>query len=298
MSRTAPHAGSRSGSIRMRELARIVVGAGTAITWLVACGAEREIDPRPLVAVSVAPQAFVVERLAGDRVRVEILVPAGANPSTYEPSIRQLRALGEAQLYVAVGHPAFLFESTWLGPMLAEMPDVEVVKTASPEALAGEDPHVWVAPSQIDALAVVLAAELARLLPDAQDEIARNLAALRAEIAAIDALLRERIAASGGRRFVVLHPAWGHLAADYGLEQLAIEDEHKSPDARELGELIATIRAAGVKVVFVQPQFDPTAARLVAAEVGAEVVVLDATAREWDVNMRSVAVALSQGLVP
>jgi zinc transport system substrate-binding protein len=266
--------------------------------WLLACGPEREIDPRPLVAVSVAPQAFVVERLAGERVRIEIIVPAGANPSTYEPSIRQLRALSEARLYVAVGHPAFLFETTWLAPMLAESNNVRVVKAASPDALAGGDPHVWVAPSQVDALAVLVAEELTLLLPDAKDAIAGNLAALSKEIAEVDALFRERIAASGGRRFVVLHPAWGHLAADYGLEQLAIEDEHKSPDAHELGELIETIRAAGTKVVFVQPQFDPTAAELVAAEIGAEVVVLDSTAREWDVNMRNVAVALAGGLVP
>lgn len=268
------------------------------MVWLAACGAEREADPRPLVAVSVAPQAFVVERLAGDRVRIEILVPAGANPSTYEPSIRQLRALADARLYVAVGHPAFLFETTWLAPMLKETNGVHVVRAASPDALRTEDPHVWVSPAAVDALAVALADELAQLLPDAQDEIAANLATLRAEIAAIDARLRERFAASGGRRFVVLHPAWGHLAADYGLEQIAIEDEHKSPDARELGLLIAAARDAGVKVVFVQPQFDPTAAELVASEIGATIVVLDPLARDWPGNMQQVADALARGLVP
>jgi len=298
MPRSARPPGSRPVLRRPRDHARAAVGAGLAIAWLAGCGAERETDPRPLVAVSVAPQAFVVERLAGDRVRVEIMVPAGANPSTYEPSIRQLRALSDARLYVAVGHPAFLFETTWLAPMLKETDGVHVVKAASPDALRSEDPHVWVSPAQVDALAVALADELTRMLPDARDEIAHNLATLRAEIAAIDALFRARIAAAGGRRFVVLHPAWGHLAADYGLEQLAIEDEHKSPDARELGELIATARAAGVQIVFVQPQFDPTAARLVASEIGATIVVLDPLARDWPGNMRTVADALAKGLVP
>jgi zinc transport system substrate-binding protein len=283
---------------RVPDRAWIGLGATAALfAGLAGCGDREAADPRPLVAVSVAPQAFVVDRLAETRVRVEIMVPPGASPVTYEPTIRQLRALAEARLYVAVGHPAFPFESAWLEPLLSSRPELPVIETAAPEdATADEDPHVWVTPAEIDDLAERLAPALAEMLPDARAGIAANLAALRADIARVDARLRERLAHARGRRFLVLHPAWGHLAEAYGLEQVAIERGHKSPDAHAVAELIETTRAAGARVVFVQPQFDTTAARLIAQEIGARVVPLDPLARDWQTNMLHVADALAEGL--
>jgi zinc transport system substrate-binding protein len=288
MSRSALAARVRRAPERTR------VGAGAAALLAViasgsgGCGPEAPADPRPLVAVSVPPQAWVVEQLAGDRVRIEVMVPPGASPITHEPTIRQLRRLESARLYVAVGHPAFPFESAWLGPLLDESPELPVLRMADGEAAEGvadleqDDPHVWVTPRQIRSLAVRLAAALVPLLPDAERALSDRLAAVIAETEAVDALLRAKLTGRAERRFLVLHAAWGHLAAAYGLEQVPIERGHKAAD--------------GARVLFVQPQFDATAARLVAREIGARVVVLDPLARDWAANMRAVADALAEGL--
>lgn len=302
MTRSAPAARVRRAPERTR------LGAGAAALLAVVayggagCGPGAPADPRPLVAVSVPPQAWVLERLAGDRVQIEIMVPPGASPVTHEPTIRQLRRLESARLYVAVGHPAFPFESAWLGPLLDESPDLPVLRMADDDGHADgadpehEDPHVWVTPRQVRSLAVRLVAALAPLLPDAEQALSERLAAVIAEIDAVDALLRARLSGRAERRFLVLHAAWGHLADEYGLEQVPIERGHKAPDAHAVGELIASARAAGARVLFVQPQFDASAARLVAREIGARVVVLDPLARDWATNMRSVADALAEGL--
>jgi len=291
--RSVPVAAPRYGPSCRRPIG---LGTAAAILLLGGCGAEPAADTRPLVAVSVPPQAFVVERLAGDRVRIHVMVPPGANPTAYEPTLRAVRALEEARLYVAVGHPAFPFEAAWLDPLLASRPDLALIETAADDDPDDADPHVWVTPDHVDALAVRLAAALEPLLADGRDAVQQRLAALRDEIAAVDATLREEIGAAKGRRFMVLHPAWGHLAAAYGLEQIAIEHEHKAPDPRVVAELIERGRREGTPVVFVQPQFDRTAAALVAGESGARVVVLDPLARDWADNMRRVAGALAAGL--
>ena len=83
--------------------------------------------PPIVVTVSVPPQAYLVERIGRDRVEVHVLVPPGASPATYEPSPHQLVALGKSRLYVAVGHPDFVFEQRHLGSLLEAGPGMSVV---------------------------------------------------------------------------------------------------------------------------------------------------------------------------
>ena len=69
---------------------------------------------QPLVFVSIPPQKYLVEELAGDLVRVEVLLPPGASPATYEPTPRQLANLDRAAVYFQIGSP---FE----GPLLKKL---------------------------------------------------------------------------------------------------------------------------------------------------------------------------------
>lgn len=274
---------------------RPLVGLAAAVAALAAACAQEE-DPRPRVIVSVAPQAYVVDRLAGDRVRVEVMIPPGASPHTYEPSVARMTALQEAALYVKVGHPNFPFERAWLDRILAATPDLVVVDGSRNVAERTGDPHVWLAPRHVKFLAVEVEAALEPVLPDAVETLRANLAAFRTEIDALDREIRALLAGRRGRAFLVFHPAWGHFADAYGLEQVAIEHEHKEPDARQLAALIERARHEDVQVIFVQPQFDRSGAEMIAREVGARVETLDPLAYDWPANLRRAAPALAEAL--
>ncbi len=263
---------------------------------LAACDAGTS-HPVPQVVVSVPPQAWFVERLAGDAVEIAVLLPPGASPAHHEPSMRELEALARAQLYVRVGHPGFPLEGAWLDARLAERPDLKVVSAAEELPDDDQDPHTWVSPRHARALAEGVARDLSQLLPERVDAIAANLVQLLAEIDRVDAELREKLADKRGGSFLVFHPAWGHLAREYGLVQVAIEREGKNPDPASLARLIREARDAGVRVVFAQPQFDPSGAQLVADEIGARVEMLDPLAYDWPANLRHVGESLANAVV-
>jgi zinc transport system substrate-binding protein len=272
--------------------------AWLALACAVACSApEGSAADRPIVAVSVPPQAWFVERLAGELVQVEVMLPPGANPSTHNPSMAQLKAATRARLYVKVGHPAWPFEQTWLARLLAEGPELTVVDGARGPACGGEDPHIWLSPACMRTLGDDLAAALAELLPEHRERIVLALDALHRELDELDAELRRTLAGVQGRTLLVQHPSWGSFARDYGLVQLSIESERKEPSAAELAEVLATARSRGVRHVFVQPQFAPLAAETVAAELGAQLEVLDPLSRDWATNLRSAARVFAERLV-
>jgi zinc transport system substrate-binding protein len=264
------------------------------------------------VAVSVPPQAYFVERIGGPHVEVEVMVPPGYSHVDPPLTARQIVALSRARVYVKVGHPAFEFERLRLAPLLADLPNVQVVDMSrgmrvildgehgdeSPEehGHAGGDPHVWVAPETVAVAAGNIAAALQRIDPVHAAEYQSNLRRFEADVAALDREIRARLGRERGSSFMVYHPTWGYFAREYGLRQVAIEAEGKEPSAARLIQLIETARREDVRVVFVQSGFSRKSAQVIADAVGGRVVVADPQERDWLGNLRRVSRDLQQAL--
>lgn len=262
-------------------------------------------DHRLRVVTTVPPQAWLVKRLGGDRVEVDVLLPPGASEHTYEPTPQQVARLADARLVVEVGHPALLFERRLLDAMLARRPRPLVVEMthglvlpdAPPAAphTHGSDPHVWLSPKMMRSAAVAVAAALERLDPAGGPLYRANLHATLADMDRLDTELARALGKLPSRRFLVYHPAWGWFARDYGLEQVAIERDGKEPSPRRLVELVEEERRAGTRAVFVQRGEYDRPAQAIAGELGARVVALEPLAEDWPNNLRHVAAALREG---
>jgi len=255
-----------------------------------ACGEAPPGEVRSLVVVSVAPQAWAVDRLAGSLVDTEVMIPPGASPATYEPTLGQMQALGHGGLYLRLGHPRFPFEEAWLDRVLGASESLRVVTVLDGAALHAENPHAWVVPRHMRTMAERTADALAELLPGAERAgLDRWRRALLDEIEATHRAVEGILADARGRTVVAFHPAWEPLAREYGFELLAIERDGKEPDARGLARLIRRIGTLGPPVIFTQPQFDDASVRVVAEAVGARVEHADPLARAWTENLLDVA---------
>ena len=270
--------------------------AGLAFAAGACQGADTKRSGKPLVAVTIPPQAYLVERLADEWVDVQITMPPGTNPHTYEPTIEQARTMGDAAIYVEVGHPKVPFERGWVERLLDENENVELVDCSQGVTVDGEDPHLWTSPAAVRTMVPRIAAALADLLPTHATEIEQRKNALLADIEKVDSEARASFANVTKRRFYVFHPGWGYFARDYGLEQVAIEEEGKEPDPARLARLMERAKQDGVKVIFVAPQFSKRSAELVANEIGARLVMLDSLALDWPATMRTAAREISEAL--
>lgn len=278
---------SVAGAARVRS---VVAGA----LLLAACAGDgapggAEPDDRPTVLVSVPPQAWLAERVAGDLVDLRVMVPPGASPHSYEPTMSQMRQVHRAAVYGALGHPAFSFERAWLPDIREVARSMEVVDTGAGCNAGGEDPHIWLDPDCALRMTDSLEAALARLLPAEEQAISEGAASARERIRQVGTEARELLAPHRGRSFMVFHPAWGHFARSFGLRQVAIEAEGKAPSPAELQRLVRRVSEEGIGTVFVQPQFSREAAEIVAAEANARVILLDPLRRDWDEGILETA---------
>jgi len=255
---------------------------------------------RETLFVSILPQKFIVEKIAGSRFQVVALVGPGQSPATFDPGSRQMARLAQARALLPIGLP---FESVWLPKIRAEMPGLAILEDCIPPADSRErarkdslDPHFWTSPIEASAMALRVRDALERIEPAQAEAFRKRADALVRELEALDREIASLLETSRGSRFMVFHPAWGHFAERYGLTQRAIERNGKPPGPRSLAEDIRWARALDIGSIFVQKQFGRDSARAVAAALGAELVVLDPLAEDYIENLRASARAIAEAL--
>jgi zinc transport system substrate-binding protein len=276
----------------------------------------------PTVTVSILPQAYFVERIAGDAVNVNVMVGPGENAHTYEPTPEQMKALESSAIFFSIGID---YEGSWL-PRFEEInPEMLIIDSGSgidrismttdhqhedeeehdaeeeadhEEEEGRLDPHVWLSTVNGKIIAENIQAALSDLLPEKADQFESNTESLLKDIEDLDAQVRATLDGAEQRTFMVFHPAWGYFAHDYGLEQIAVQVGGQDPSASEVASLVDTAREHDIKVVFVQSGFSTTDAEAIAQEIGGEVVTVNPLAEDWLANLQVVAEAFAAALQP
>ena len=264
---------------------------------LVGCGGQQP-STEPALYVSIPPLRTLVTEIVGDDFEVKVLVPAGASPETFEPTPRQFIELNRAELIFQVG--LLDFEQTLLDKLQAQERIVNLSEGV--DLLAGHcahshaahhsacdceaghhptaththgiDPHIWTSPKALRQMASNAWEAIARAYPDSV-KYTENYALLQQKISELDRRTAEKIAQRALPYFLIYHPALSYYARDYGVEQVAIEDQGKEPSARRLSELIHQARKAGIRAIFYQSQYPASAVEIIASDIGAQCVQID-----------------------
>lgn len=234
--------------------------------------------------VSILPLRNIVEEIVGDDFEIEVLVPPGASPETFEPTPRQFVGLNRAQLVFNVG--LIDFETTLLGKVEDQAKVVDLSRGIDLIAGAcshgshghahahGVDPHVWTSPKALQKMAANAYEAIRKAYPDSvKYEAGYN--RLQEKLQALDTRTAEKIAQSGVEYFIVYHPALTYYARDYGLRQVAIEADGKEPSAKQLTAIIRQAREDGVRRIFYQNQFPASTVEIIARDIDAEYVEID-----------------------
>lgn len=254
---------------------------------------------QPTVAVTIAPTASLVRQISSGQVQTLTLLPKGNAPEMYEPTTHDLVGLSSADAYLYVGELGF--ELAWLERISELFPKVRLVSLGESCAHPGEvehepahrhDPHYWTSIRGIRLMAQSTFEALKQLYPE-QDSLYRaGYAVLEKEINNLKEEVDSLVKYSSSRGFVIYHPALTDFAEEFGLEQLAIEQQGKDPTPAQLQTLIERARALRVKIVFIQQEFDQKLARSIAQELGATVVMINPLGEDWRSELRTVANAL------
>lgn len=247
------------------------------------------------VVVTILPLADFVENVGGNKVKVTVMVPPGANPHTYEPTPDQLRELTRAKIYVKVGS-GMDFELTWMSKFIEINRNMLICDSSRGIQLIRKDPHIWLSPLNAKIQVENIYEALVKVDPVNRKYYSCNKENYIRKLNELDTGIRKELLKIKKREFMVFHPAWGYFAREYNLKQIAVEKEGKEPAARDLVKLIKQARKIGIKTIFVSPQFSTKGAKVIAREIGGKLVFIDPLARDYIENMHRVLSELIQAL--
>ena len=270
------------------------------------------------MVVTIQPQLEFAEKVSGDKVTVNVMVPAGASPHTYEPLPSQITNLANADIYAQVGS-GIEFEIAWMDKLESTNNKMLVVNCSDGiELLASDgneeehateheedneghhhgamDPHIWTSPANAIIMAENIKKGLQAVDQANSDYYEDNFQAYKQQLSALDSDIRNSLKTVDNKAFMTYHPAYGYFAHEYGLEMIAIQEEGKEPSAAALAELIETAKKNDIKAIFISPQFNPESAQTIASEIGCQTIEVDVLATDYLENMRYFANELLNSL--
>lgn len=264
-------------------------------------------EPQDLinVYVSILPQKYLVERVGGKRVKVNVMVKPGLNPETYEPTPKQMAGLSDADFYFSMAVP---FESVWIKRIASLNPDIRIIDCCGDLEIHDpvshvhgfhtgltKDAHVWTSPKNAIVLAEIIKSALSEFDPEYEEYFENNYQVLTSELNELDEDIRTKLVSLNNRYLLVAHPSWGHYAEAYGLIQISIEQHGTEIKAKQLSMLIELSLREKIQTVYVQRQFNTASARILAREINAGIVELDPLAEDYINNLRDVTQAIIAG---
>jgi len=277
---------------------------------LTACAtpAAKDEPEKLTISVSILPQQWFVDQIGGDLVRTQAMVGSGDDPHTYEPSPQQMTNLADSDLYFTIGVE---FESIWLPRFEYANPDMKVVDAATgikriPAADEHEpadgvgsefDPHIWFSPLRMKQMVQTMAEAMQAADPLNADHYQSNLEALLKKIDAVDAQVKQQIEGSKRDHFMVVHPAWGYVAEDYGLTMLAVEIGGNEPAPETLSQIIELAEQYGINTLVIEKGSNARLATSITEQAGIQYVVeWDPMAYDWPTSMEMIAETLHRAL--
>ena len=254
-------------------------------------------DTRPVLLVTVPPVQEIVSAVAGDRFRVETIVPEGVSPHTYEPGPSDLAVFGGAVLWFSLGE-GFLPLEEQISGALPDVPAAAAGSGISAVAEAGSDegetdPHIWMSAVNGMQMTQTVRDVLSERFPEYADQFSANADAYLMRLADADAALRTAAERMNPPVFLATHGSFGYLARDYEITQLVIAEGEKEPGAKALARLADSAKAANVHIIITEPLSGTRAADVLAEEIGVVPQKIDPLSPQYLQTLGKVAEVLS-----
>ena len=260
------------------------------ILVVVSCG-RKEIEPagdRINVTVSIIPYRNFVELIGGDKVEVNVLIPAGASPHTFEPTAMQLKQISGSDIYFRTGGN-FHFEEEMLGEISADLKKTRILDSSDGIELIDNNPHVWLSPDNIGIIVRNIKDGLIAASPNDSLYFSNNYKQFTVRLDSIDVSISKQFEKFEQRTFLVYHGAWKYFADHYGLEELAIEREGKEPGINQIRDLVETAKNLQLKYIYINPRQNPEPAMMLAGEINADIDTLETLPSDCLNNLEKTA---------
>lgn len=251
-------------------------------------------QPTLKAVASLFPLQDFAKAVGGERVQVDILLPPGAEPHSWEPRPSDLAKIYRADFFLYIGRAM----EPWADDLLkasqgARLKVVEAIRglplLEAKDSQEGSphghdhrqaekmDPHVWLEFSFNMKIVDLIAVAFSEKDPGGAPQYRGNAEAYKSKLDALDKKYRATLSRCHHRQIILGgHSAFAYMAKRYDLKQIALYgiSPNAEPTPKKLREVIHAAKKNGVKYIFFEELVNPKLAHVLAKEAGIQTLVL------------------------
>ena len=228
------------------------------------------------------------QNIGKEMVDVTLLVPMGADPHDWEPTIRDTERLQRSDVIIVNGigyeHWIGSLELTGIAGILVDTSNgISTLDSAKhdeekhdEEKHGALDPHIWLNPVYAQLQVKNIANALSNSDPMNKNHYQSNAEIYNQELNLLDAKIRTEL--SGCKTdFITFHDAFSYFSEEYGLTQHTIifsTDSHGEVTLKTLENIISLARELNIKIIFAEESASTKTSQVIADEIGGKVLVL------------------------
>lgn len=237
-------------------------------------------NTEPSVAATIFPVYDIARNIAGDAVKVTLILPPGTDAHSFEPSPSLLKELNGARAVYAIGYQIDDWSTVLTKDVGATtvLVDKNITLRESTDVEDGPyDPHYWLAIPNAKIIAQTIANDLAVRFPEHAQIFSDNLTAYEQSLDAADAEIRLTLKDIPNKNIVTFHDAWYYFASEYGLTVAGTFEPTagREPTPQYLAELVSKITEAKVKTLYYEPQMSISGFETFAKDYNVQLKILD-----------------------
>lgn len=244
------------------------------IISLISCSDKTEENSDLTVAVTLAPYEYLINKIAGDNIKIITSLPPKATPHHFEPTAKLIENISKADYYFRVG-ANLQFEEIWVNKLTGMNKLLKVIDLSRNLQDIDGDPHYWLSPKNLEIISTAIHTELLKIIPELKAELNKNLMAFQDSLKLVSGEIKKSLETIPNKKLLVYHGSWSYFVRDFGFKQLTIEQGSKEPTPSDLERILNEVNKSKIPVVFIDPQHSKTSAQIVAKELDVNVDTID-----------------------
>ena len=273
----------------------IIVGLGGLLFLNNSTKINSSSNGKLQVTTSFYPMYFFASLIGGDKANVFNITPAASEPHDYEPTTQDIARISRSNMLILNGGKL----EAWGDKIKDQLQGTNVVIVTAGDGLANkqinengqmiQDPHVWQNPLLAKKEVEAIEKGFEKINPKDASYFQANAKKLEGELDQLDVEFKQGLASCQKKDFVTSHAAFGYLAAQYGINQVAISgvSPDEEPSSQKLAEITDLVKKENIKIIFFESLVSPKLSLTIAQETGATAMVLDPIEGISDDNLKA-----------
>ena len=231
--------------------------------------------------------ADMAQNVAGDKMKIDALMPLGVDPHEFEPTPADIKKISDSRILILNGAG---FEES-MEKVIAKAGGKHITIEASQgltsrtlganeirDASHPGDPHFWLAPNNTIKYVENIRDGLSQADPTNAATYATNANAYIAQLKELDQWIASQVSQvpTEHRVMVTNHESLGYFADRYGFKIVGTVipsvSTGASPSAQQLAQLIDRIKTSKAPAIFLETGANPQLAKQLAQDTGIKVV--------------------------